>query len=89
VTRQRPDGSPSHDGWTPGERLTLEEAIRSYTDGPAYCAHNESQQGSLAVGSFADLLVLDRDPHGMPPAELAGLRPVGTMTGGIWRYRDF
>jgi predicted amidohydrolase YtcJ len=89
VTRQRTDGAPSPDGWTPSERLTLDEAIRSYTSGPAYCAYDEDQQGALAVGSFADLLVLDRDPLGAPPAELAGLRPVGTMTGGIWRYRDF
>jgi hypothetical protein len=89
VTRQRTDGAPSPDGWTPGERLTLDEAIRSYTFGPAYCAYVEGQQGALALGSFADLLVLDRDPLRAPPAELARLRSVGTMTGGVWRYRDF
>lgn len=86
VTRQRPDGSPNPDGWYPEARLSLDEALRAYTQGPAYAAGMENQLGKLAPGFLADLVVLDRDPYTIPPTELLDVQVIATMVGGEWRH---
>lgn len=88
VTRCRPDGSPSREGWYPEARLTVEEAVRGYTQGAAYSAGMESRLGKLAAGYLADLTALDRDIFEIDPHDLLKVRVVGTMTGGVWRYTD-
>jgi len=45
--------------------------------------------GRIAPGLLADLVVLDRDPLGTQPEELASVQPVATMVGGEWVMRDF
>jgi predicted amidohydrolase YtcJ len=66
--------------------LTLEEALRSYTVAGAAVSGREGRIGSLAPGKLADLAVLDRDPLGVDPDELAEVRPVATMVGGAWVF---
>jgi predicted amidohydrolase YtcJ len=41
------------------------------------------------VGHLADLIVLDQDLFAIPPHDLAGVLPVGSMVGGTWRLREF
>lgn len=89
VTRRRRDASPGEESWYPNERLSLEQALHAYTRGSAKAAGLESLQGMLARGYLADLTVLDHDPFQVPPDSLAGLLPVGTMVGGVWRHREF
>jgi len=86
VTRLRADGSPGPDGWYPEARLTIDESIRGYTQGPAYAAGMEDRLGIIAPGYLADLVALDRDLYTMPPDELLTVNVVGTMTGGVWRH---
>ncbi len=86
VTRQRPDGSPGPDGWYPELRLTLDEALRGYTQGPAYAASMEHKLGKLAPGYLADLVVLDSDLFTISPVEILGVEVIGTMVGGKWRF---
>jgi hypothetical protein len=88
VTRQRPDGTPP-DGWFPELRLTLDEALHGFTTGAAYAAGLEHEQGQLAVGYLADLVVLDTDPYTIPPDDLLNINVLATMSGGIWRYGGF
>jgi predicted amidohydrolase YtcJ len=85
VTRRRPDGSPNEDGWRPASKLTVEEALRAYTIGPAYAVGMEDRLGKLAPGYLADLVVLDRDIFTIPPDELLETQIVGTMVDGVWR----
>ncbi len=87
LTRRRPDGSPGPDGWYPEGRLVLDEALRAYTFGPAYAAGLEDRLGKLAPGYLADLIVLDRDWYTVPPEEILQSQIVGTMVGGVWRWR--
>ncbi len=87
VTRRRVDGSPSPEGWYPAQRLTLEEALRGFTIGPAFAAGLEGQLGRLAPGMFADLIVLDQDPIHLPPEQLHSLQPSATMIGGEWVWK--
>lgn len=89
VTRCRLDGAPAPTGWNPAQRISLHQAVRAYTIGPATAAGTEAYLGRLAPGYLADLIVLDRDPYEVPPEELPGLRPVATMVSGVFRYRDF
>jgi predicted amidohydrolase YtcJ len=87
VTRRRADGSPGPDGWYPDARLTVNEAILGYTQGPAWAAGMKDRLGVLRPGALADLVVLDRDPFTIPPDDLLNVRVLGTMVGGKWRYR--
>ncbi len=88
VTRQREDGSP-RGGWRTEACVSLDEALRAYTQGAAYAAGLERELGTLAAGKLADLIVLDRDLHNAPPAALLEARVLGTMVGGVWRWRAF
>ena len=86
VTRRRPDGSPGEQGWYPAARLTVDEALRGFTLGPAYAGGMERQLGRLVPGYLADLVVLERDPYQIPPFELLSVEIVGTMVAGVWRF---
>ena len=88
VTRQRPDGSPGPQGWYPDQRLTLEQALRGYTNGAALAAGWQHQTGKLAPGFLADLIVLDNDPYSLPPQLLRTLRPAATMVGAEWVWQS-
>lgn len=88
VTRRRADGSPGDAGWQSQERLTVTEALRAYTAGPALAAGEEADKGSLAPGRLADLVVLDRDLAAIPAMELRELRVLGTMVNGLWAWSD-
>jgi len=54
----------------PPQRVTLDQAIRAYTEGAAYAAFAERELGALAPGKWADLVVLSGDPHRTPWSEL-------------------
>jgi len=60
VNRRTLDGKHP-DGWFPGERITVREAIEAYTMGSAYGAFREDDCGSITVGKLADFVILSRD----------------------------
>jgi len=60
VNRRTLDGK-NPKGWFPEQRITVAEAVRAYTYGSAYGAHQETDRGTLAAGKLADLVVLDHD----------------------------
>ncbi len=71
-------------GWHPEQALTVEQALRASTAGPAWLAGDERRRGKLLPGYLADLVVLDRDPVACHPDELADVTVVATMVGGRW-----
>jgi predicted amidohydrolase YtcJ len=89
VTRQDVDGNPPG-GWVPDQRLTREEALRSYTVDPAYVAFLEDDLGSLSPGKLADLTVLSKDIMTVPPEEILTIEAMLTMVGGkvVFERRD-
>ncbi len=89
VTRRRPDGAPGPEGWYPAGRLTLDEALRGFTQGPAYAAGMEDRLGKLARGFLADLIVLDRDWTTAEPEAILTTEVLGTMVGGDWKRKEF
>ena len=81
LTRQDAQGRPDG-GWYPEERITIHEAIQAYTLGAAYASHEETQRGSIELGKFADLVVLDRDIVSTPPSEILRTRVLMTLVNG-------
>ncbi len=81
ITRQDPSGNPPG-GWMPGERLSRDEALRSFTASAAYAAHAESLLGSLAPGRLADFVVLSKDIMRVPASEILGTTVKMTVIGG-------
>ncbi|HSL93068.1 MAG TPA: amidohydrolase, partial [Bacillota bacterium] len=86
VSRQRIDGHPDG-GFYPEERISVAEAVKAYTVGPAYAAGMECDLGTLEVGKFGDLVALDKDIFTLSPDEIYSARPVLTAVGGVVRYR--
>jgi predicted amidohydrolase YtcJ len=81
VTRQTLKGQPAG-GWFPEQRVSIEDAIRSYTLNNAYAAFEENIKGSIKEGKLADLVVLDRDILTVPPEELLQTQVVYTIFDG-------
>lgn len=81
VTRRTLDGKPEA-GWFPEERIDVETALRAYTVNNAWLAGEEHEKGRLARGMLADLVMLDRNPLAIPPAELKDVRVLLTVVGG-------
>jgi predicted amidohydrolase YtcJ len=80
VNRVAPDAG---DGrvFLPAERLDLAQALTAYTAGSAYVNHLDDT-GRIRVGALADLVVLDRDPFGVPAEAIARTRVAQTYVGG-------
>lgn len=88
VTRRRADGTPGVDGWYPGQRLALADALAAYTTGPAEVAGWDQRIGKLLPGYVADLIILDQDPFELPADALASLAPSAVMVGGEWVWHS-
>lgn len=86
VTRATLDGKHPG-GWFPEQRLTVEEALRAYTQGSAYAAFEENEKGTIAPGKLADLVVLSDDLFSIPPARIKDVRVVLTVVGGKVVYQ--
>jgi len=73
-------------GVLPGQRMSREEALRSYTWNNAYAAFEEKLKGSLEPGKLADITVLSRDIMTIPEDEIAATDVVYTIVGGKVAY---
>lgn len=73
----------------PRERMTREEAVRSFTIGNAIGSHQEHDLGTLAPGKRADLVVLSADVFTCPEAVIKDITPVLTMVGGQVAYSTY
>jgi predicted amidohydrolase YtcJ len=72
--------------WRPEQAVTVEEALRATTVGPAWLEGHESRRGTLSPGMLADLVMLDRDPLACPVEELPEVKVLATMVGGRWTH---
>ena len=86
VTRQDRAGQPAG-GWLPGQRMTMDEAVRGFTVDAAYGSFEEGIKGSLERGKLADLVVLSKDPFALPAAELLTTEVLMTVVGGEVVYQ--
>lgn len=64
------------------EALTVEQCLAAYTINAAYGMHMEDKIGSLTVGKYADLVVLERDLNEIDPHEIMNVPVLLTMLNG-------
>ena len=87
VTRQDHQGNPEG-GWYPSERMTREQAFRSFTLDAAYAAHQEDVLGSLEPGKWADFILIDRDYFEVPDIEIWQTNVLETWVAGEQVYSE-
>lgn len=68
--------------WGPGQRITLEQALKVCTLHGAYASFEENEKGSVTAGKLADFVVLARDPHDVDPDQIKNIQVVRTVVGG-------
>lgn len=81
VTRATLDGK-NPGGWFPEQKLTLQEAIETYTMGSAYAEFGEKDKGSLTPGKLGDVVVLDTDLFTIAPEKIKNAAVRWTIVGG-------
>ena len=86
---------PLHCAWAAVNRLTesgkvlgkrecisVEEALKAITIGPAYTLKLDSEVGSIETGKWADFAVLEDDPLTVDPVNLKDIEIWGTVLAG-------
>jgi predicted amidohydrolase YtcJ len=81
VTRRTTDGRNA-DGWIPQQKITVAEALRSYTANNAWAVFAEREIGTLAAGMRADLAILSHDLFTIPPEEIEHVKVEMTIFDG-------
>jgi predicted amidohydrolase YtcJ len=83
VTRRMRNGELFY----PEQKMTREEALRSYTLDAAYAAFQEDILGSLTPGKLADLVVLSQDIMTVPEDQIPETEVLYTIVGGKLVYQ--
>jgi len=83
VTRKLKDGTV----FFGDQKMTREEALRSYTINGAYAGFEENIKGSLTVGKLADITVLSRDILTCPEDDIPSTEVLYTIIGGQVLYK--
>ena len=81
VTRQTLSGEPEG-GYEPKQKMSREQALRSYTLDAAYGAFQEDALGSIEVGKEADFTVFSKDIMTVPENELLSTGISKTIVNG-------
>lgn len=85
VTRVDPHSNKGQP-FLPGERIELNEAIAAYTINAAYLNAIDDMTGSVEVGKYADLIVIDQNLFEIPIQEVSDARVLLTLLEGEVMY---
>ena len=69
------------------QKLSREEALRTYTIDAAFGAFEEDKKGSITPGKFADFTVLSKDIMTVPEAEILKTEVEMTIIGGEIKFK--
>lgn len=81
VTRKTLAGTPEG-GYEASQKMTREEALKSYTLDGAFAEFEEDFKGSIEVGKAADFTVYDKNIMEIPEDEILDTKVVRTVVGG-------
>jgi predicted amidohydrolase YtcJ len=87
VTRKTLQGLPEG-GYEPGQKMTRDQALRSYTLDAAFGAFEEKTKGSIEPGKFADFTVFTRDLMTIPENQILETEVSMTILGGKVVYQQ-
>ena len=82
VTRKGSNGKP----WYPENGVTLDEAVAMFTKEAAYASYEEDERGTLGVGKYCDMVVLDKNIYENDIEELLNTSVVMTVIDGQIAY---
>ncbi len=68
--------------WGANQRVTVDEALRIATANGARASYEESLKGTITAGKLADFVMLEKDPHDVPPDTIKDIKVVRTVAGG-------
>lgn len=68
--------------WHPEQRVSRTEALKMFTTYAAFAAFEERQRGSIEVGKWADLTILNADIMTIPEAAILTTKTVMTVIAG-------
>jgi predicted amidohydrolase YtcJ len=86
VSRRTLAGTPEG-GYEPDQKMTREQALKSYTIWAAYGAFMENDKGSIEVGKLADFTVFDKDIMTIPEDDILNTTVRMTVIGGEIKYQ--
>ena len=78
VTRKGSNGQP----WYPENGVTVDEAVRMFTTEAAYASYEEQERGTLGVGKYCDMVVLDKNIYEIDPDEIKDTNVIMTVIDG-------
>jgi predicted amidohydrolase YtcJ len=84
VTRQKPGGGDKT--IAPDERVTLEQAMRIYTENAAAAMGDRDLVGSIEPGMHADIIVTEKNPFKIPVTEIHDTKVRMTFVDGELVY---
>lgn len=70
------------------ENIAVHDALRNYTIEAAYAGFDEEKIGSLAVGKYADMIVIDQDPYGIDVEKLKDIKVIQTIVEGETVFKE-
>ncbi|KAF2413035.1 amidohydrolase [Microbacterium sp. B35-04] len=71
-----------YDPFYPEQSIDLATSLTAYTAGSAWVNHLDDVTGTIEVGKYADLAVLDRDPFAGPADRIGATRTLQTFVQG-------
>lgn len=86
ITRMDHNKLPEN-GWRAAEVLSREQALRAFTLGGAYAAHQEFKIGSLENSKWADFILVDKDYFKVPVDEIYKTQVLQTWIAGELRFK--
>ncbi|MEJ7646878.1 MAG: amidohydrolase [Chryseolinea sp.] len=85
VSRRTLKGEPKG-GYEPKEKMSRDQALRSYTLDAAYGAFEENLKGSIEVGKLADFTIFTRDLMTIPEDDILRTEVSAVVVGGKIAY---
>jgi len=88
MTQQDPTNPDSKPFPESRETSTLDQALKAVTIHPARQQDMQEKIGTIEVGKYADLVVLDNDITEVAPRDISNIKVIGTVMDGWFTHRD-
>lgn len=73
----------------PAERVSVMDMVKAYTINGAYQLYREDSIGSIEVGKFADMIIIDKDIFKINPLDIDGIEVLTTIFNGEVVYGEY